>query len=187
MERIIFAVFSSIFVLIRIKFHQPERANAREVHAKRELFSAIQFSLILFLSHGIWLFTSLFSFAETNFPPYLPIVGAFVMAIGLVMLYSVHNTLGSNFSARLEVQQDHILVQSGLYKYIRHPMYSSGFLYLLGAGLLSSNIIILCLPLLSFSGLVLLRITDEERMLEEHFGQEWKQYKRTTGRLSPWF
>ena len=187
MERLVFAVLSSIFVLIRIKFHQPEREDSTEIHAKRELISAFQFSMILLLSHGVWLFTPWFTFAEGLIPTQSSILGAAIMLIALIMLYAVHLALGSNFSARLEVQQNHALVQTGLYRYIRHPMYTSGFLYLIGSGMLSRNLIVLCLPLLSFSYLVFRRINDEERMLAERFQRDWKEYKNSTGRLFPRF
>ena len=109
------------------------------------------------------------------------------MLASLPLLYWVHHSLGSFFSARLELQEDHQIIQTGPYRWIRHPMYTTGFMYLIGAGLLSGNWIILLIPTLSFALLVFSRVSDEEKMLLEHFGEEYDHYLKRTGRFLPFF
>ena len=185
MEKLIFSTLFVLFALIRLKYHQPDRSNTQEIHAKREIFLAGQFSLILLCCHVIWLCSDLFSFADIKYSPFLQYSGAILMASGIFLLHSVHQNLGANFSARLELQEKHILIQTGPYKFVRHPMYTTGFLYLIGAGLLSTNGVVLIIPTLSFALLVTLRINDEERMLSERFPEQWSQYSKKTGRFFP--
>lgn len=63
-------------------------------------------------------------------------------------------------------------------------MYSVGFLYLIGAGLLSESWIVGIVPTLSFGLLVSLRIRDEEAMLSE-VSEEYAVYMKNTGRFLP--
>ena len=64
-------------------------------------------------------------------------------------------------------------------------MYTVGFLYLVGAGLLSSSWIVgVLIPTLSFTVLVWLRIQDEEQMLCD-FSTEYASYIERTGRFFP--
>ena len=187
MDKITFAILSIVFVCIRIRYHQPKRDNATEIQTKREIFLASQFTICLLFSHIAWLVGDSLDVATVPFPTAVPIFGTSLMVGGLILLGMVHRALGSNFSARLEIQQEHTLIRHGPYQYVRHPMYTSGFLYLLGAGLLSGNWLVLSVPVISFSLLVFLRIADEEKMLEQHFGEEWKHYQQHTGKLLPRF
>jgi len=185
MIRLFFALFFFLFIVIRAIHHQPERSNSVEVKAKREVFLASQFTIILFLCQFTWLTSDFLLPAQFTLPTTLQFFGGALMASSILLLQMVHQALGKNFSARLEVQDEHVLIQQGPYQYVRHPMYSTGFIYLIGAGLLSSNWIVLVLPTLSFLLLVVLRIQDEERMLEEHFQEEWIYYKNKTGKFFP--
>ncbi|MCG8366382.1 MAG: isoprenylcysteine carboxylmethyltransferase family protein [Pseudanabaenales cyanobacterium] len=95
------------------------------------------------------------------------------------------NTLGKFFD-RLTIKSDHQLVTDGIYRLIRHPIYTSYILLFLG----------FCLMLQSIWGLGLLilvcivwfgnRIVIEEQMLEDYFGEEYQSYRQQTKRLFPY-
>jgi len=186
-EKIIFAIFFSLFVLVRVNHHQPQREGAKEVHTQREVLLAGQFSLVLIGCHTLWLSSAVLNFAELYPPMFIQAIGGIVTLSSILLLHKVHQSLGDNFSARLELQENHTLIKTGPYKRVRHPMYTTGFLYLIGAGLLSGNLVVLIIPTLSFTVLVALRISDEEKMLQEHFPEEWPQYRQQTGRFLPKF
>ncbi len=179
MNTTLFAIFSIAFVCIRAHYHQPEDPELQEVRSKREKVLAGQFSLALLLTHGWWL-----SQWQTASLSAVAIVGAIVMGLSLPLLIWVHHSLGVYFSARLVLKQDHVIIQQGPYKWVRHPMYTVGFLYLIGAGLLSESWIVGLLPTCSFGLLVMLRVHDEERMLCS-VSEEYTQYMRKTGRFIP--
>jgi protein-S-isoprenylcysteine O-methyltransferase Ste14 len=186
-EKIIFASLFGLFVAVRVKHHQPERADAKEIHSQREVLLAGQFSLVLIGCHILWLSSAFLDFAELTPPMFVQVIGGIIMLSSTLLLHKVHQSLGNNFSARLELQANHQLIQTGPYKKVRHPMYTTGFMYLIGAGLLSGNLIVLIIPTLSFALLVAMRIGDEETMLKEHFPEQWHQYKQQTGRFLPKF
>ena len=89
------------------------------------------------------------------------------------------------YSGHLIVKTDQPLVQSGPYRYIRHPAYAGYLLMVLGislgyaslAGL--STILVLVLPSLVY------RIKVEEKLLVEHFGEAYHRYASTVKRLIP--
>ena len=180
MSKILFIVFSIGFVFIRVWFHNPEQKDQTEFRPRRESILASQFSLALLLSHGWWLSEDHGRMLDS----WLLWIGAVFMGISLPLLYWVHNSLGAYFSARLVLQPKHAIIQNGPYQWIRHPMYSVGFLYLIGAGLLSNSWLVGMVPTLSFTLLVWLRIKDEEKMLCD-LSEEYQQYMERTGRFLP--
>ena len=187
MIKILFTVFTIGFVGIRAYYHQPDDDTQTEIRGTREKWLAGQFTVILLMVHGWWL-------GDTESPP-LPldfsflspsVIGACMMGASLPLLLWVHHSLGTYFSARLVVQNQHEIIQHGPYQWVRHPMYSVGFLYLIGAGLLSQSWVVGILPTCSFALLVGLRVHDEESMLCS-VSEEYRTYMRRTGRFLPRF
>lgn len=179
MLKSIFILFTIGFVAIRMRFHAPELDGQTEVKPLREKVLATQFSLCLLVTHGWWL-------SQNAIPSFTiwSALGMVLMGMSIPLLYWVHHSLGQYFSARLVLQPEHTIIQTGPYRWVRHPMYSVGFLYLIGAGLLSQAWIVGIVPTLSFGLLVWLRIRDEEAMLSE-VSKEYMIYMKNTGRFFP--
>ena len=85
----------------------------------------------------------------------------------------------------LELQSGHQLIKQGVYRYLRHPMYSAIFLFDIAQGLLLHNWLAGWFALLSFGLMYLARVRREEQMMRDHFGKEYDDYSRSTGRLIP--
>jgi protein-S-isoprenylcysteine O-methyltransferase Ste14 len=73
--------------------------------------------------------------------PFLPpsLIGAWLgitlTALGLGIAIAARITLAANWSARVEIKEDHALIRSGPYRYVRHPIYSGILLALLGSAI----------------------------------------------------
>jgi protein-S-isoprenylcysteine O-methyltransferase Ste14 len=118
------------------------------------------------------------------FPAWSRWMGAALSAVSLPLLVWVHHTLGTHWSTSLRVREEHRLVTSGPYRWVRHPMYTVLFGYFIGLTLLSATWLVLTLTVTSI--LVLYRrIGIEERMMQEQFGDEYTAYMARTGRLLP--
>jgi protein-S-isoprenylcysteine O-methyltransferase Ste14 len=102
-------------------------------------------------------------------------------AIRLVGLWS----LGKQFSGYVTVQQQHHLVQTGLYSRVRHPMYLGAVVAMTGMGLVFRSWLVFAALIWNLI-FVLLRIGQEERLLGEHFGSDFESYRRRTWRLLPY-
>lgn len=107
------------------------------------------------------------------------------MVIGLWLFYRSHADLGTNWSITLEVREQHRLITTGIYRHIRHPMYSALALYTIGQALVIPNWVAGPSNLIAFAILFLLRVRAEERMMAEGFGDEYVVYAAGTKRLIP--
>ena len=96
-----------------------------------------------------------------------------------------HRTLGRNWSGILEVREDHRLVTSGPYRWVRHPMYSVFFIFCFAQLVISANALVGMIGLSTLSYFYLRRVHDEEAMMIEQFGDAYRQYMGRTGRLVP--
>ena len=94
-------------------------------------------------------------------------------------------TLGRLFTVDVAIQQNHALVQHGLYRLVRHPSYSGLLLALFGLGLFYANWLSL-LGLMAPSTLAVInRIAKEERALLVALGPPYAAYCARTKRLFP--
>ena len=84
------------------------------------------------------------------------------------------------------VREDHALIESGPYRFVRHPVYAGYLALLLGTGVATLNVWLLLLWPVSLLG-ILIQAGSEEQILDERFGQEYQRYVRRTGRLVPRF
>ena len=109
---------------------------------------------------------------------------AFAIA-GIALLRATHHALGSNWSGKLEIAAGHQLIVVGPYRLVRHPMYSALFCMAFAYSLLSANSIVAVTNIAAVTSMYLARVRDEEKMLIDQFGDEYRAYMRRTGRLIP--
>jgi protein-S-isoprenylcysteine O-methyltransferase Ste14 len=127
---------------------------------------------------------------------------AFIL-LGSFIRLSAFSALGTDFTFRLDEPKR--LVTTGLYKYVQHPSYTGKFLIILG------NLVLLhrpdgvlgcwlptwivhamlfwrtgvCLLMLGVARGVWKRVKEEEMMLKNAFGKEWKAWHERTNRFIP--
>lgn len=92
--------------------------------------------------------------------------------------------LGSNWSDQIRIRETHVLVQSGIYRWIRHPLYASTIGLLLGAGLVYSNALVLILTAVAFVPMMIFRARQEELHLLRTF-PEYADYRLRAGMFLP--
>ena len=93
-------------------------------------------------------------------------------------------TLGENYLQDIAIKKDHNLVTGGPFKVIRHPQYLSQILLDLGAVVATLSYILAPLAVLQIPFLFM-RASLEDRLLEKHFGENFKNYKKKTGQIFP--
>src|SRR6266511_2222684 len=124
-------------------------------------------------------------FANYPFRPWQAWLGAAVFAASLWLFYRTHKDLGRNWSVTLEVREQHALVTTGVYRRVRHPMYSAFWLWALAQALLLPNWIAGPAGLIGFGTLFFLRVGREEALMIETFGEEYRRYMARSWRLLP--
>ena len=125
-------------------------------------------------------------FADYLFQPALAWAGSAVFASSLWLFYRTHKDLGRNWSVTLEIRDRHALVTSGVYRHVRHPMYSAFWLWAFAQALLLPNWIAGPAGLIGFGTLFFLRINREEQLMIETFGDDYRHYMIRTSRVLPW-
>jgi protein-S-isoprenylcysteine O-methyltransferase Ste14 len=124
-------------------------------------------------------------FANYPFRPALAFIGTAVFAGALALFYRIHQELGRSWSVTLEIRDRHVLVTDGLYRHLRHPMYTAFWLWALAQALLLPNAIAGPAGLVGFGILFFGRVEREERMMLDKFGEEYASYRARTKRIIP--
>lgn len=92
--------------------------------------------------------------------------------------------LGDNYSQDIAIKKDHKLVTSGPFKIVRHPQYLSQMLMDLGGAVATLSFILAPLALIQIPFL-LMRASFEDELLEKHFGENFRSYKKKSGMIFP--
>jgi protein-S-isoprenylcysteine O-methyltransferase Ste14 len=116
---------------------------------------------------------------------WMQVAGLALILAALVLRIWARFHIRGLYTGHVEVLADQRLVQSGPYRAIRHPGYTSFLWMALGLGIgYSSWITLAAIPLLLLPGLVC-RIRVEERLLTERFGEQYRDYASKTKALIP--
>jgi protein-S-isoprenylcysteine O-methyltransferase Ste14 len=110
--------------------------------------------------------------------------GLLLMIAGLAFRYYSIRVLGASFTVDVGTRPSQEVVESGPYRWVRHPSYTGALLTVLG-------VLVCCLNVASFAAIVLAaagyanRIRVEERALATDLGTPYREYMRRTKRLIP--
>jgi protein-S-isoprenylcysteine O-methyltransferase Ste14 len=134
---------------------------------------------------GIWVFTGFPKSANYPFSIVQLVLGALVFGFSLWLFRRTHKDLGKNWSVTLEIKDKHKLITGGVYRYVRHPMYSAFFLWALAQLILIPNWIAGPAGFIGFGILFAFRVGREEGMMLDTFGEEYRAYSARTARIVP--
>ena len=104
---------------------------------------------------------------------------------GYWVAYAANRTISKNWSPTVDKTQKQNLVTSGVYSTIRHPLYLSGLLILVGTNIYFGSSWAWVGVLLVLI-VILIRLPIEERHLAVRFGQEYITYRERTKAILPW-
>lgn len=133
----------------------------------------------------IYVFTTWFAVLDYNFPKWFGIPAAALYFWAIWLFFRAHADLGRFWSPGLELKDDHELITSGVFKYVRHPMYAAFLAIAIAQIFMLQNWLIGPAFLISAIPFYLHRVKREERQLISRFGDEYRHYRRNTGRIIP--
>ncbi|HEV8073999.1 MAG TPA: isoprenylcysteine carboxylmethyltransferase family protein [Opitutaceae bacterium] len=108
-----------------------------------------------------------------------------LFALGLVLRWWAIIHLGRFFTVNVAVATDHRVVDSGPYRYIRHPSYTGGLLAFLGISLCLLNALSIPIIMIPIFLAFRKRIGIEEAVLTTALEPNYREYIRRTKRLIP--
>ncbi len=95
-----------------------------------------------------------------------------------------YKTLGSSYSQDIMITRDHKLVKAGPYGFIRHPQYLSQILLDIGGALATLSYVVIIFAIIEIPFLIM-RALLEEKLLEKHFKENFREYKNKSGFMFP--
>jgi protein-S-isoprenylcysteine O-methyltransferase Ste14 len=123
-----------------------------------------------------------------NFSALIPVLGylgCLLIALGVTIRLVAVATLKKQFTVKVSIIEKHEIVDTGIYRIIRHPAYLRHLAALLGIGLVLGNWLgLMALVVLPLGG-ILYRIHVEESALLNYFGSAYQEYADRTKRLLP--
>ncbi len=174
-------------MLIRAPISKQQRKEAKSeqrVSTQEKVMLGLlflgMFFLPLFYSATNWL-----DFADYSLPVWAGWLGVLLMGLALLVFWRSHKDLGLNWSPTLEIRTEHKLITSGIFGYIRHPMYASQWIWVIAQPLLLQNWIAGFANLLVFIFFYAMRVRAEEQMMLDTFGDEYREYMKKTGAVFP--
>ena len=111
-------------------------------------------------------------------------IGLLLTALGVGISIWARLSLGANWSGMVTLKQNHELIRKGLYRWIRHPIYTGILLGFIGTALIESH----ALGWLGFAILLLsfyFKARREENFLKQEFGEGFEEHLRRTGMFLP--
>lgn len=112
-------------------------------------------------------------------------VGLLLMWTGLAIRIWAVLALGASFRTTVEVDAGQRLVDTGPYRFVRHPSYTGILLLAIGYGVTLNSWLSLAILLVVPLATTLRRISVEEATMADVLGDPYRAYRRRTKRLLP--
>ena len=172
-----------IYWLVSAFFVKPSatKYNYKAAIAWRLAIAVIVYAFIKLDKSGA---ISSFELLLKNFFSYTTL-GTIFTVLGLALAIWARIFLGRNWSSYVTYKKEHELVTSGPYRFIRHPIYSGIFLMLLGTFIYYGNLFVFLIFALA-AIMFVLRMSREEKIMAEFFGEKYINYIKSSKRLIPW-
>jgi protein-S-isoprenylcysteine O-methyltransferase Ste14 len=186
--------YTIAFVIAVLIWYVPERIGSFWLRSSRDptarqqdrgsFFVAVG-SIVAGAGVGFGLVSVWTGAAIPWFRPQVTIAGIVLIVLGTALRWWAILALGPYFTLDVAVRPTQPVVQSGPYRFVRHPAYSGTLLSLLGLGLALDNWASVVAVLAGGLIGLLYRVRVEERALTETLGQPYVDYMRQTKRFIP--
>ena len=128
---------------------------------------------------GTWLGTRMYAGSDAA-----AVLGALLTMLGVAFACWARYVLGRNWSSVVQVKEDHELIQSGPYRWVRHPIYTGLLLAFFGTAMAIGEWRgAICVVIVAVSFWFKLKL--EERWMRENFGAAYERYMQRTKALIP--
>jgi protein-S-isoprenylcysteine O-methyltransferase Ste14 len=172
---------AALLAVARIVEFRIRGASAKSPVVAPTSFAAITAAGFLVVGVGfIEYFVRKPAFSFVVFP-----IGLVTVLAGFVLRAVAARELGDLWSVHIEIRPKHRLVTTGPYHWIRHPIYASLLIELLGGTLLLHAPLSTCTFFALYLPVVVWRLRVEERAMIDHFGDAYRDYMSRVPALIP--
>jgi len=173
-------VLAGVWLMLRFTIKKAKKREKLSEYAPHVISVTLGF-LLLFGKLNIW------GWLNYRLLPDVPaawIAGLALTAAGVGISIWARLSLGTNWSGLVTLKDGHELVRKGLYRWIRHPIYTGILLGMIGTAMIRGH-------LRGWVGLAIVFATfyfkarREERFLREEFGAGFEEHAQRTGMFLP--
>ena len=172
-----FLIFSIIIGMIRLYFGKQRLTQYKKsFNPIFDKINSIFNSLGMVFFPLMNIFFSFFEKYKLEVPIIIKIISVIFFCLATIIFYFSHKELGDKWSPIIAIKEKQKLVKTGIYKYIRHPMYLSVWIFAIFEGFLLSNYFLGIFTILSWTNLYFFRVSNEEKIMIDTFGKEYEEY-----------
>ena len=169
-------------VVLYLKAPELLRKRLREKEEQAEQKTVVALSGLMFLA-GFVLAGLDYRFGWTQLPMWLVYAAAVAFLLGYAMFGEVMRE-NAYLSRTVEVQENQVVIDTGLYGIVRHPMYTATVVMFLAMPLVLGSVISFAVFLV-YPFLIVKRIRNEEQVLEEGLAGYTEYKQKVKYRLIP--
>lgn len=173
----LFAAIAMDFMLFEKKGGVKKEKRSIVATGTMTLFFLVYFVVI-------WTRAGAFEIAQTPLAKTIRVVGTILVALGSFMNILGRLSLKDNWADHVKIYRDQTLVESGIYKVVRHPLYSSLMVMLYGGSLAYTNWLSAALTTFIFIPFMTYRAKQEEKLLMQEF-ERYSDYRKRVGMFFP--
>lgn len=138
----------------------------------------------LLLGPGEWFGNSLIRENFVSHSDLVGFMGLIICIVGAFVACWSRYLLGKNWSLSIQEKENHELIQKGMYKILRHPIYTGLLMLFIGNAIIVGDyrgIIAVVIVFISFW----FKLIKEEKLLTKTFGNQYIEYKNGTKAIIP--
>jgi protein-S-isoprenylcysteine O-methyltransferase Ste14 len=161
------------------------RLTAKRIAKPQPALSSLIYFGLMFLMMAM-LFNHVFFSDETviSHGRECSTLGVAVFTFGIFMTVWSRISLASNWSASVAIKENHVLIEKGPYKSLRHPMYTGLTSMVIGSAIVKGSVDSI-VAAVGFLFLHIWKLRREEAILSAHFPDSYPDYKKRTNALIP--
>jgi len=187
--RILLIFVSVVQTVISLRYLKKAKAGST-IFRRREEGILLSIAIVVFyLAYGVAVVTyflnpNWMAWSAFVVPSWIRWVGIVPLLFGAFwIIWGLHH-IGDNITVSIKTREDHALITTGPYHWVRHPLYAAGIIESVGVCLMMANWFVAISAGL-FWTLIALRTPMEEQKLIEKFGDKYCRYMQRVGRFMP--
>ena len=178
-------VLGLIYMLSEVGLAYKKRAKAGETRDRdRGSLTLLWIVIVTSITLAFYI-AHLLPSAGMSAAPVLHLLGIGLFAAGLAIRWLAIAHLGRFFTVNVAIATNHRVIETGPYRFVRHPSYTGALMAFLGLALCLDNWVSLAVMLIPVYLVFLRRMHVEEEALLQALGDQYRDYMRRTKRLIP--
>jgi protein-S-isoprenylcysteine O-methyltransferase Ste14 len=187
--RVVLIVVSVLVLPIGIYHRLQSQATGESLDRRQEglfiLATLRPLGVVFWLGLVAWMIDpGWMAWSSTSLPIWLRWAGVAIVIVASGLVVWTFRCLGKNLTDTVVTRREHTLVRDGPYRWVRHPFYDSGALFVVAASLIAANWFLLVTGAVVVA-LLIVRTRTEEENLVARFGDSYRAYIARTGRFFP--